>query len=100
MAFQPSAPPRDPSRVALATLSLPETLAADGLAMHQNFVTPEEAAAIISHVDSAPWDTTIKRRTQHYGRRFDYRNKTVGDESSPLPKCMAIIVDRLLAAGD
>ena len=93
-----SAPPADPSRVALAVRCVPDTLAADGLAMHQNFVTCEEAEAILSHVDAAPWDATLKRRTQHYGRRFDYRNKTAGDESSPLPACMAIIVDRLLAA--
>ena len=90
-----------PDQVALALRKIPSTLSADGLSLHHSFVSPSEATSILEYLDEQPWDDTIKRRTQHYGRRFDYQTKSVDDGTSPtpsLPPCIASLVDRLLAA--
>lgn len=95
-----SAPPGDPTKVALAARRLPAALAQDDLALHHDFVSENEEAVLLQYLDAQPWDCTIKRRTQHYGRRFDYVRKSVagGDAPPPLPPCIATIVDKLLAA--
>ena len=93
-----SAPPPDPSSVVLAVRQVPDSLTADGLALHKDFVSAAEEAAILAYLDTQPWDGTLKRRTQHYGRRFDYLSKSVSTGAAPpaVPSCIALIVDRLL----
>ena len=94
--MNPSAPPPDPERVALAVRKLPAMLEADGAALHHDFVTPGEEQELLAYFDSQPWDESIKRRTQHYGRRFDYERKSVGDEpSASLPPCIRSLIRRL-----
>ena len=60
-----SAPPPDPSSVVLAVRQVPDSLTADGLALHKEFVSAAEEAAILAYLDTQPWDGTLKRRTQH-----------------------------------
>ena len=95
-----SAPPTDPSRIALAHRAVPDVLVDDDLRLHHEFISPEEEANLLAYIDSQPWDATVKRRTQHYGRAFDYQSKSVSlaDAPPPLPHCIAHVVERLLAA--
>lgn len=43
-----------------------------GLIIIPDFITPTDEASVVSLIDSLPWDTTIKRRVQHYGFQFKY----------------------------
>lgn len=80
--------------VPLANLEAPS--AVEGLALHPDFVSEDEERELLRTVDAQPWDCTIRRRTQHYGRRFDYHNKTVGDEATPLPaEIRRLILERV-----
>ena len=67
--------------------------------MHHDFITTAEEAELLQTIDALPWDATLRRRTQHYGRRFDYLRKSVGvDESPPPPECIAKVASRLCQA--
>lgn len=50
---------------------MPETQV-PGLLLYENVLSPELEAAIITDLDTRPWDTRIQRRTQHYGYRYPY----------------------------
>ena len=57
---------------------LPESVAATehvvvpGVHLVTNFITDEEASKLLEEIDGRSWDTSIKRRVQHYGHAFDY----------------------------
>ncbi|KAL1530208.1 hypothetical protein AB1Y20_001123 [Prymnesium parvum] len=86
--------------VAVAALEVPEPLALAGLSLHLDAVSEAEETALLALIDSQPWDATLKRRTQHYGCRFDFRRKTVDPSAAapPVPAGLGAIVRRLLAA--
>jgi alkylated DNA repair dioxygenase AlkB len=51
------------------------------------FMSVEGAAALQAFVDDQPWQSTLRRRVQHYGWRYDYQNRRSGprDFIGPLP---------------
>ncbi len=49
----------------------------DGLIYIPNFITKNEQDSLISEIDSRDWDLSLKRRTQHYGYRYDYTKKKI-----------------------
>jgi alkylated DNA repair dioxygenase AlkB len=51
-----------------------------GLFYQEGFLTPEEERAIVSEIDHASWDTSLKRRVQHYGYLYDYKKKNIGQD--------------------
>ena len=65
--------------------------------MLRHFITDDEEAAILAALDDEPWDTTIHRRTQHYGARFDYaRKRHAHDAIAPtLPEWLRWLCSRL-----
>lgn len=90
--------------IPVASREVPDALAADGLSLHADMISAEEEAELLAFIDSQPWDSTIKRCTQHYGRRFDYQTKTVANfaecamPTPPLPQCVRALVQRLIRA--
>lgn len=69
-----------------------------GLEIVPEFVTEAEAQDLLAHIDAEPWDTTIKRRVQHYAHSFDYaqlRLSNGGCNSSELPPFCLAVVKRL-----
>lgn len=48
-----------------------------GLTYIDNFISAEEHEYLINMVDDNQWDYSLKRRTQHYGYRYDYTKKTI-----------------------
>ena len=45
-----------------------------GLMVEEEFISEKREAELVEYLESQPWDDSIKRRTQHYGKRFDYKN--------------------------
>ncbi len=95
----PGPSPRDDSSVPCCELEVPGVLLRDGLALHLDWVSEEEEASLLASLDSLPWDTTIKRRTQHFGYRFDYATKGNGS-IMPLPEFVEALVRRCSVAVD
>ena len=92
--MNPSRPDDNPDRVPLAKRAMPAAI--HGLMLHHDFISEDEEELLLRAVDAQPWDATIRRRTQHYGRHFDYRSKLAGEEATPLPEELrALYVNRL-----
>jgi len=49
----------------------------NGLLLRNDFLTVSEEHHLLDHIYSNPWDTSLKRRVQHYGYRYDYKSKVV-----------------------
>lgn len=69
----------------------------DGLQFIPHWVSEEQQREIMTELDGKVWDTTIKRRVQHYGFQFKYSQLNV-DSESPVsdvpPACKRIILER------
>lgn len=68
-----------------------------GLVYIPNFITPAEEAALIEAIDAGTWDTSLKRRVQHFGLRYDYTSKSVDKNAKldPLPDFFSPLVQKV-----
>lgn len=64
-----------------------------GLQLLDNFISEQDESNLIQQ----PWDTSISRRTQHYGFRYDYTNKDAANSAAPIPDWCNPIIDKMLA---
>ena len=74
------------------------TIFHDGARLVPDIVTEAEERRILLRISQAPWLTDLSRRVQHYGFRYDYRNRSSG-RSAPapaFPRWAEAIADRLL----
>lgn len=58
-----------------------------GFALYQNYLPHPEG--VIAIVDSHPWDTTLKRRTQQYGHHYDFMRKSC-TATTPIPESLQL----------
>ncbi len=68
---------------------IPEAERPPGLVVEEEFLSETEERDIVDYLDAQPWDDSIKRRTQHYGRKFNYENlhcDDTGGAENLLPK--------------
>lgn len=63
-----------------------------GLAYTEEWMTKEYEAKVLADIDLAEWSERISRRTQHYGRRYDYNDKRL--HAAP------VMLDRLQRVAD
>ena len=58
-----------------------------GLVLYKGAVDFAEQIRLLKLIESQPWSTTLSRRTQHYGARYEYRSRTLSfqNDSSILP---------------
>ena len=68
-----------------------------GLTYIPRFLSADEQAAAIRHIDEEPWRSDLERRVQHYGWRYDYRVRTVDRDMhiGPLPAWLRVVAERL-----
>mmetsp|Transcript_126889 Transcript_126889/g.201185 ORF Transcript_126889/g.201185 Transcript_126889/m.201185 type:complete len:408 (-) Transcript_126889:8-1231(-) len=88
--------PRVPSSVAsTANVEVP------GFVLQTDFIAASEALDLIEAIDARPWDTSIKRRVQHYGHAFDYARLNLAESpcTEILPDFCAKVVQRLVSEG-
>ncbi len=75
-------------------------LGVPGLELVRDFVSREEERALMAVIDaSTEWNTSLKRRTQHYGYNYDYKSKVVSAGGRPLPEWCQYLCDRLVERG-
>lgn len=69
-----------------------------GLSYIPDFVSETEQEDLLSVIDAAPWRTDLKRRTQHYGYRYDYTKKSIDHSMSlgPLPVWLEYLTTKLV----
>ena len=59
-----------------------------GLLYQADFISHAEETGLLAFVDSQPWDTSIKRRVQHYGATFNYTTKKIDSPSVDRVRCI------------
>jgi len=72
-----------------------------GLSLIFDFVNNPEETALLREIDQRPWSDELSRRVQHYGYRYDYRQRRITCDSylGPLPPFLQKIAQRLHAEG-
>jgi alkylated DNA repair dioxygenase AlkB len=66
-----------------------------GLQLIQDFITEEQEKHFLEQIESSEWNTSLKRRTQHYGFEYDYKSKTAAKKVTPLPEWTEEICTKL-----
>lgn len=66
-----------------------------GLTLLEDFLTVEEERQLLEHIDAAQWNTSLKRRTQHYGFEYNYTSKDALKPAEPIPEWLNFVIDRL-----
>lgn len=56
-----------------------------GISYHPNFITDEVANELVEFIDKQEWCNDLKRKTQHYGYKYNYREYNV-TETEPVPE--------------
>jgi alkylated DNA repair dioxygenase AlkB len=70
-----------------------------GLKLIDQFITLEEERTLLTAIDAASWNTSLKRRTQHYGFTYDYGTKAATEVAEPIPPWCDSVMDRLVERG-
>ena len=68
-----------------------------GLTVIENFITQQQHDTLMKGIYSFEWNDTLKRRVQHYGYAYDYRNRGVSSDTQvpPIPECFNELLDKL-----
>lgn len=68
-----------------------------GLVLLENYISQEHHDWLIQKIDVEPWDTSMKRRVQHYGYQYDYKARRVTADAylGPLPTWLNRIAAQL-----
>lgn len=52
-----------------------------GLTYIPDFISAQEQDFLLSQIDQQAWLTDLKRRVQHYGYKYDYKARIVGNDA-------------------
>jgi len=73
----------------------------DGLQYLADFISPVEHDLLLNAIDTHPWLDDLKRRVQHYGYKYDYKQHKVNHSMkiADLPPFLKTFADRLQKQG-
>ena len=68
-----------------------------GLLYIPDFVSNDEETDLMNAIEGGIWDTTLRRRVQHFGLRYDYTSKSVDQSAAiePLPQFMTAVAKQI-----
>jgi len=66
-----------------------------GFTLIEDFLTDAEEAELLRQIDASEWNTSLKRRTQHYGYEYNYTTKDASKAAPPIPEWCQFVIDRL-----
>ena len=72
-----------------------------GLKYISDFLTKEEEKLLMDKIDAGEWSNQLKRRVQHYGYIYDYKNRVIDQsmKTKDIPEFVGFVVDRLSEIG-
>lgn len=73
----------------------------EGFVLRDDYLSETGEASLIDWIDQQPWDTTLRRRVQHYGYRYDYTSRDIDSALflGELPGPLGDLARRLAAEG-
>ena len=71
-----------------------------GLDYRPDFLTASEEEGLLAHIDSSDWLTDLSRRVLHFGYKYDYTSRSLGEAAriGPLPDWLAELSDMVREA--
>ncbi len=68
-----------------------------GLTYIPDFISAQEQNFLLAQINQQPWLTDLKRRVQHYGYKYDYKARAVGNDAylGPLPDWLSSVSKKL-----
>ncbi|HVI39141.1 MAG TPA: alpha-ketoglutarate-dependent dioxygenase AlkB [Anaerovoracaceae bacterium] len=74
----------------------------NGLTYLPLFISEQEEIELVQDIFESPWSLDLKRRTQHYGYKYDYTKKRIGQDLylGPIPKWLEVITARVADIGN
>lgn len=68
-----------------------------GLTYIPDFISAQEQDFLLAQIDQQSWLADLKRRVQHYGYKYDYKARAVGNDAylGPLPDWLSSISKKL-----
>lgn len=68
-----------------------------GLSYISDFISAQEHDFLLAQIDQQAWLTDLKRRVQHYGYKYDYKARTIGNGAylGPLPDWLSSVSKKL-----
>lgn len=62
---------------------------------YPEFINEKEEEFLITFFNQKEWDTTLSRRTQHYGWKYPYKTKDKLEKTEEIPKEIDFILQRV-----
>lgn len=62
-----------------------------GLCYIPNYCDTKQSEKLIKLIDNNQWNTDLKRRTQHYGFKYDYTSRTAKIKADPIPNIIKLL---------
>ena len=69
----------------------------NGLTLIGEFIDETEESTLLNIINISPWNTSLKRRTQHYGYEYKYTSRDIGDPIEPIPVWANLYQERMLS---
>lgn len=68
-----------------------------GLTYIPDFISAQEHDFLVAQIDQQSWLTDLKRRVQHYGYKYNYKARAVGNDAylGPLPEWFSSLSKKL-----
>jgi alkylated DNA repair dioxygenase AlkB len=69
-----------------------------GLNITPNFITNDYENQLIQNITNEEWNTSLKRRTQHYGYTYNYKSRSITEKDylGPFPKWLDELADYIV----
>lgn len=67
----------------------------NGLTYMKEFISREQELELIKRINESEWNTSISRRTQHYGWKYSYGGTSKLEETEPIPEWLKEIKEEL-----
>lgn len=71
----------------------------DGLCRTVEFISQEEETNLLAEIAKLPWSNELQRRTQQYGYKYDFSNKSGLTNAQPVPEFLQVLQARLHEKG-
>ncbi len=67
----------------------------------KDFLSDAQENELLAALNINPWETSIRRRVQHFGYKFNYTTRKVDtvEFPPPIPMFIASVIDRVMATG-
>lgn len=72
----------------------PSVFKIPGLIYVDNFIMPDNQKQFVNFIDKQEWNTSISRRTQHYGYVYSYNNSSI-TPTTPIPEIFHPLLETL-----